>query len=296
MPGTGVLVGDRSSGDSSQPSMWQPRDSGNDLSSLPSASFSVEWVPRVVLSLGQRGSSSEGGPLTTSEPSALPWTPQPLPCRKQGSVTVASALLLELSHGVWSRCRPQPCHPPCKNPKSPPRPGSPTRTPSSRAWWHRILAFRTHCTGQPELLTIPQGPPGPRHCPRGKAGPCPRRPLGWQCRLWTGGQSLLSHWGLFTRAERPPPFSAPWSETSPRQPELFTPQRLARAVGQPFSHCTDRPRRERWPLSVLLAAELEQGGPDHREVSERMSKWAGERANERPKAWPSEWAGEQPVH
>ena len=77
------------------------------------------------------------------------WTPQPLPCRKQSSVTVASALLLELSHGVWSRCRPQPCHPPCKNPRSPPRPGRPTRTPSSRAWWHRIPAFRTHCTGHP---------------------------------------------------------------------------------------------------------------------------------------------------
>lgn len=83
-------------------------------------------------------------------------------------------------------------------------------------------------------------------------------------------------WGLFMRAKRPPPFSAPWSETSPRQPqrgstEWFTPQRLARAMDQPFSHCTDRQRRERWSLSVLLAVELEQGGPDHRDMSEQMS-------------------------
>ena len=42
-------------------------------------------------------------------------------------------------------------------------------------------------------------------------------------------------------------------------------------MDQPFSHCTDRQRRERWSLSVLLAVELEQGGPDHRDMSEQMS-------------------------
>ena len=127
MPGTGVLAGDRSSGGSSQPSMWQPGDPGSDLSSPPSASFSVEWVPRVVLSLGRHGSSSgRGVPLPRPSPRLFPGCPQPLSCREQGSVTVVSASLLELSHGVWSRCRPQPCHPPCKNPKSPPAPSHPS--------------------------------------------------------------------------------------------------------------------------------------------------------------------------
>lgn len=128
-----------------------------------------------------------GDPPTTSKPSALPWTPAAPTCREQGSGTVASASLLGLSHGAWSRCRPQPCHPLCKNPKSPPcsqppRSGNPARTQSSRAWWRRILAFRTHCTGhphppssQPELLTFPQGHPAPVIVSAGRLGPCPRK-------------------------------------------------------------------------------------------------------------------------
>lgn len=83
MPGTGVLVGDRSSGDSSQPSMWQPGDPGSGRSSPPSASFSVEWVSRVVLSLGQRGSSSEVGGVPLPRPSPRLFLDAPAPALQE---------------------------------------------------------------------------------------------------------------------------------------------------------------------------------------------------------------------
>ena len=139
----------------------------------PGAAWVIKWVG--------------GIPLPSPNPRLFPGCPQPPPCREQGSVTVASASLLGLSHGVWSPCRPKPCHPPWKNPESPPcsqppRSGSPARTQSSGAWWHRIPAFRTHCTGhphppssQPELVTFPQGHPAPVIASAGSLGPCPRK-------------------------------------------------------------------------------------------------------------------------